>query len=131
MSWNDIKVKIRNPNFLPEYPDADTLRKLPDNYVFDENESVKWNREKVIAHNKLANNAKKEYYDKLNTVNVAFATMVRQEIQSELDVSDKAASIIYDKAYEDGHADGYHEVVYCAQTYCEFISRILNAMKEV
>lgn len=131
MSWNDIKVKIRNPNFLPEYPDADTLRKLPDNYVFDENESVKWNREKVGVHNKLADNAKKKYYDELNTVNAAFATMVRQEIQSELDVSDEVASIIYNEAYENGHADGYHEVVYYAQVYCEFISRILNAMKEV
>lgn len=92
-------------------------------------QSVKWNREKVVEHNDLAVKAEKDYYDQINIVDKEFADMVKKEIQSELDVSDRVDSILYDKAWEDGHANGYHEALWYAQWDCEFVKQLLNAMK--
>ncbi len=65
--------------FLTTYLNADTLRKLPEYYVFDETQSVKWNREKVVEHNDLAVKAKKDYYDQVNIVDKEFADMVKKK----------------------------------------------------
>lgn len=94
-------------------------------------QSVKWNREKVVEYNDLAVKAEKDYYDQINIADKEFADMVKKEIQSELDVSDRVDSILYDKAYEDGHANGYHEALWYAQWDYEFVKQLLNAMKEV
>lgn len=130
MTFEDILDTMRNPNFFPNYPKGDSVKLLQDTYIFDENQSVKWNRQRVQEHNELAKTIKKDYWNKMNDIDTWFNQQVRESIQNEIHVSEKVASIIFNQAYEDGHANGYHEVVLYAQRYCEFIQSILNAMKE-
>lgn len=131
MTFEDILDTMRNPDFFPKYPKGDSVKLLPKDFIFDENQSVKWNRQKVQEHNELAKTIKKDYWNKMNDIDTWFNQQVRESIQNEIHVSEKVASIIFNQAYEDGHANGYHEVVLYAQRYCEFIQSILNAMKEV
>ena len=130
MTFEDILETMRDPNFFPNYPKGDSVKLLQDTYIFDENQSVKWNRQRVQEHNELAKIIKKDYWNKMNDIDTWFNQQVRRSIQNEIHVSEKVAGIIFNQAYEDGHANGYHEVVLYAQRYCEFIQSILNAMKE-
>ena len=122
---------MRNPDFFPNYPKGDSVRLLQDTYIFDENQSVKWNRQRVQEHNERATAIKKDYWNKMDDIDNWFNQQVRESIQNEIHVSEKVADIIFNQAYEDGHANGYHEVVLYAQRYCEFVQQILDDMKEV
>lgn len=128
MTWDDVKAEIYDPNFLPKYPRRETIRMLPDDYVFDENQSVKWNRDKVKEHNEIVRKVKEDYNYKLRKVNETFQHWVQQAIQNEIHVSEAVALIIFNRAWEDGHANGYQEVVYYAEQYCEFVEKILQAI---
>lgn len=130
MIWEDIRAEIYDPNFLPKYPDRETIRILPDDYVFDENQSVKWNKDKVKEHNETIRKVEEDYNYKLGKVNETFQHWVQQAIQNEIHVSEAVALIIFNRAWEDGHANGYHEVVHYAEEYCEFIKKILTAIKK-
>lgn len=131
MTFEDIVETMRDPNFFPNYPKGDSVKLLQDTYIFDENQSVKWNRQRVQEHNELARTIKEDYWNKMNDIDTWFNQQVQESIQNEIHVSEKVADIIFNQAYEDGHANGYHEVVLYAQRYCEFVQQILNAMKEV
>ena len=130
MTFDDILDKMRAPDFFPKYPDSDLTKLLPRDFIFDENQSVKWNRMIVQEHNKLATAIKENYWNKMYDIDTWFNQQVQESIQNEIHVSEKVAGIIFNQAWEDGHANGYHEVVFYAQRYCEFIQSILNAMKE-
>lgn len=130
MTFDDILDKMRAPNFFPKYPSSDSIKSLPHDFIFDENQSVKWNRQKVQERNEVAQQAKKLYRDRMNEIDRWFSKQVQEVIQNELQVSEKAASIIFNQAWEEGHSTGYQEVVHYAEQYCEFIQQILNTMKE-
>lgn len=131
MTFEAILDTMRNPGFFPNYPKGDSVKLLPKDFIFDENQSVKWNRQKVQEHNELAQQTKKIYWDRMNEIDCWFSERVQEAIQNELYVSGKVASIIFNQAYDRGHANGYQEVIIYAEQYCEFIQSILNAMKEV
>lgn len=131
MTFEDILDTMRNPDFFPNYPKGDSVKLLQDTYIFDENQSVKWNRQRVQEHNERATAIKKDYWNKMDDIDNWFNQQVRESIQNEIHVSEKVADIIFNQAYEDGHANGYHEVVLYAQRYCEFVQQILDDMKEV
>lgn len=130
MTFEDILDTMRNPDFFPKYPKGDSAKLLPEDFIFDENQSVKWNSQKVQEHNELAQQAKKTYRDKMNEIDRWFSKQTQEAIQNEIHVSGKAASIIFNQAWEDGHSNGYNEVIHYVEQYCEFIQSILNAMKE-
>ena len=130
MTFEDIIDKMRAPDFFPKYPDKDSITVLPKDFIFDENQSVKWNRQKVQEHNEVAQQAKKLYRDRMNEIDRWFSNQVQEVIQNELQVSEKAASIIFNQAWDEGHSAGYQEVVHYAEQYCEFIQQVLNTMRE-
>lgn len=72
-------------------------------YVFDENQSVKWNREQVEKHNNDINTRKKYrqsmIYQELHQIQIATV----QYIQSELSphVSEGHAARLYEKLYSE------------------------------
>ena len=106
---------------------------LDENYVFDEDESVKWNREQVELHNQGEKERKlrsEEEYEKLEE-------MVKREIFEEapycfekFGIKDEQLDIIYGKAYADGHSGGYYEVYHRFLEECEMISNILESISK-
>lgn len=88
------------------------IRKVPSNHIFDEEKSVKWNREQVDRNNTayikevarlntLRNKERDRIYEEIYTA-------IRQEVGHNL--SRKKAIVIWNLAYEWGHSSGIGEI---------------------
>lgn len=88
MSWEDIQNEFDIMNRMSCRPVG--LQKVPGNHIFDEDQSVKWNREQVELNNNL----------------------IIEKIQYEVGhrLSRKKAEAIWNRAYEDGHSFGFYEI---------------------
>lgn len=88
------------------------LRKVPENHVFDENKSVKWNRDKV-AENNLA--YKKEVA-RLHTLKNKARDSIYEDIylyiQDEVGhvINRDCAIKIWEYAYKKGHSYGVYQI---------------------
>lgn len=73
ITYNRYNVKAIRPN----------IKKWPEGYIVDEEQSVKWNREQVAAHNEEADKEKNKYYSDLRTGYNNFCTDLKQAIQND------------------------------------------------
>lgn len=74
---------------------------LPEGYVVDENQSVKWNREYVEQHNK---EAKQERYNLMAKANKAYKNytdsildLISSELNCDIDTSIKIYNYVYEQ----------------------------------
>lgn len=108
--------KIRQPNLYKE------------GHVFDENESVKWNKEEVIKQNeklkKEFNNAKMKRED--------FQDDVVKHILNDykIDNNENIANMVYNMAYEFGHSSGYREILNETIDFACFAEKIVTEIKD-
>ena len=72
MTFDNVLDKMRAPDFFPKYPDSDSTKLLPKDFIFDDNLSVKWNRQKVQERNEVAQQVKKLYRDRMNEIDKWF-----------------------------------------------------------
>lgn len=71
----DISRSLANREYMPELYERYNPKvvapekrfKYNSNHVFDENKSVKWNREEVVRQNKIIENSIKKYHKDLNS----------------------------------------------------------------
>ena len=98
--------------------------------VFDEKESVAWNREQrtkkirsLRARESAEERAVRKEEDKVNNI-------LLEILKNEYSIPPAVASVIIARAKEDGHAYGWYEVLSKAQTYAEFAEEILEAANE-
>ena len=66
MTYNDVRdiiedVRKQTENLYAERRQNPPARKYSDDFVFDENQSVRWNREEVIRQNKAIDNARRAF----------------------------------------------------------------------
>lgn len=92
---------------------------LPEGYVVDENQSVKWNREYVEQHNK---EAKQERYNLMAKANKAYKNytdsildLISSELNCDIDTSIKIYNYVYEQRdwddQEEGKLDAIEEAV--------------------
>ena len=86
------------------------ITKLYSDYIKDENQSVKWNREFVEENNKkyleeVANLQRKKSFE-MNRVQ----NEIHKYIRHRIGVSEKGAKAIFQFAYEEGHCDGIYGI---------------------
>lgn len=108
-SWEEVWADLDAAYSLPMFPDCKNLKY---GYVFDEEKSVKWNAEQVEKYNSARN---KEAFELQQSRNIAINEAVDEickliviEFYNKINV--EQARVIYDMAYEDGHAFGYTEI---------------------
>lgn len=70
---------------------------------------------------------KKEYYEILNARAVEFRNDIHSEYSSEL--TDAAFTVIFNKAWEDGHSSGHYRVVELVDELTDFVLEIMEKMK--
>lgn len=110
IEWNDIQSEYDAMNAMPCVPSG--IRKVRADHVFDENQSVLWNRQQVEDNNRRY----KEEVARLNTEKNkrrdAIYEKIYAAIQSEVGhrLSRKKAMALWNLAYEYGHAYGIHEI---------------------
>jgi uncharacterized protein YdhG (YjbR/CyaY superfamily) len=103
--------------------------KKPEGFVFDEDKSVKWNREEVEKHNALVSEQKKKAMQLSAQMYQNYINDLAQAAYDEYDISESQFRLIYEKVME------YTEYDYiCAanvedvEDYVYFISNVINAM---
>lgn len=101
---------------------------MPENYVFDENQSVKWNKEQV----KINNRKYKEEVARLNTLKNKARDSVYEDIYKHIqrevgqDLSRDKASVIWGYAYNQGHAYGISEIKIYLDEIIEVVKKVLE-----
>ena len=101
MNINDIRKKFNDGGYTVK---MDIPNKVADNYVFDEELSVKKNRELVIEHNKKVDELRKEKNDYQAELSRQFTYDVIQHILNSYDVSETQARIIEAFVYNERHS---------------------------
>lgn len=98
------------------------INKWPEGYIIDEEQSVRWNREQVAAHNKEVENAKKKYHQDRRKGHKNFCIDLKQAIQNDYNFTESQADIIMEHLYNDGMYDDLCR----AEELCELAYDILN-----
>lgn len=125
VTYEKIYEKIRDNGYqalLDAVPE-----KLPEDYIQDENQTVVWNRQYVRDWNQkrleiLQKNRRTE-----NDAVGLFRTDVLALLQSGHGLNEKQAGLVYDRAWEMGHAAGYYEVLQYANDLGGFARDLLDA----
>lgn len=111
---------------LPTEPD--NMKLLPEDYVFDTDRSVSWNRLQVNKHNLEYKNRCEELKSIRSAKIDEWKTAVMLYIQSNstYPITISQAQIIYAKAYQDGHAYGSHDVMINVDELIEFFNELMR-----
>ena len=104
-------------------------KKLPENYVFDEELSVRRNREMVEEHNARVEAEKKEAYAKQAELEKKLTHDVCRYITENYDISYELAVKIQQFCYTEKHHDMYEYFDYI-DTIAEFVYDIIYTMKD-
>lgn len=95
--WDEIRVdydKISNMSCSP------SIRKFPDGHIFDEDMSVRWNRDTLAKHNKAVENETRELKEKKCKSLEAIVEEAVGKIAYELSITDSRAKLLWDYARE-------------------------------
>lgn len=127
--FEDIKENIKNG----EYENKGTRPVKPEgykkeNYVYDEEKSVKWNREHRIELEQEYENEWKVYRYEATNAEIKFKNDLIKSIMNEADLEEEQARVVYNKAYEDGHSEGLEEVVNKSEEYSRFVLEVINSI---
>lgn len=109
-------------------------RKYRDDYVFDENKSVKWNREQVRKHNGEFDTERTRLRAARDEKIKSAKKMAVQYICEELVEcpNDEYAQIVFEKAYERGLDRGGAESIFdCIDEEVEFLNKLFQARAKI
>ena len=120
LSYQDIYDALEEGYYNPK-AQKPKFERYADNYVFDENMSVKWNREEAARRNKAYKDALNAYYAIQNENDKKFQEDLILAIMNDTNFPRAKAEMIYSKAYDTGHSGGYYEVVNHAAEIADFV----------
>lgn len=109
-SFKEIKNNITAYENSLEYPKKpEGYRK--ENYVYDENKSVKWNREHREELEKEYEEKRDRYRKEDYDLELQFKEDMINATKKEFNLNEKQAELIFNRSWEEGHSDGYESVV--------------------
>lgn len=125
MDSNIILEKINRKAYDSQvkYPSG----KFSENHIFDEDKSVRWNREEVERQNNNRLAQIKAYRESEAQGEKDFRDDVIQYLLENyrINKNQKIAERIFSKAYDDGHSGGYGEVLTHAEEIADLIEDVL------
>lgn len=130
MEWDEIQSEFDRAYGMSCKPSG--LQKYKAGHIFDENMSVKWNRDKLEEENKKFEDEVSRLNTAKNKAMLAVHELVYQKIQDDVghNLSRTAAEKIFNYAYDDKHAYGFHEVRWELERLVELVSEILAEQKK-
>lgn len=125
LEYMDVAHMFAAAYGMPKNPNR---TRLPDNWITDEDMSVKWNRDQVTLDHKKWDEEAKRLREKRNKKiqEAKEATLDYIQFNVGHNICRETAEDIYNKAYEDGHAYGYSEVMIHVAELCPFVADILE-----
>lgn len=88
-----------------------TYKKYKEGTIFDEDKSVKWNREEVAKRNLLYDDEVKNLNRQKNQMYTELINLIKRYITQATKVSDKQATKIWNYVYEEYHSYGLTECI--------------------
>lgn len=124
-TWEEIEGDFRLMEFMPCRPD---FTKLPEGWITDENQTVKWNREQVELNNQNYQKAVAELNTKKNKARDVVYEDIFKKIQDEVghNLSRNSAIKIWSRAYDEGHSCGFHTIKCYLEELIDLVSEILD-----
>lgn len=127
--WAEIQCEFEAMQRMSCIPKD--IRKVPAGYIFDEEKSVKWNREQVDENNArylkevarlntLRNKERNRIYEEIYTA-------IQQEVGHNL--SREKAIVIWNLAYEWGHSSGIGEICHYLNELIELAEKLLEGKR--
>lgn len=109
--WYDIQSDFESMADMSCVPSG--IRKVPANHVFDENQSVKWNRERVEVNNARYQQEVTRLNTEKNKRRDSIMEDIYRAIQAEVghDLSRKKAIVIWNYAYDKGHSCSFYDIM--------------------
>lgn len=105
------------------------IRVLPENYIFDEEKSVRWNKEAVAQWNNEVDTRRAQYRkdkaDKERQLHIDVADCIAREYN----LTAEQAALVEDKAYEIGHS-AMSDYFALAREIGDFVRKVLDTSKE-
>lgn len=114
--WTNLGNRLETAWKRPTRPNS---KRPKDGEIIDEEKSVRWNREEVVRRQKAwdaeCSRLKKAQNAEIEHISEAIELQIQEDIKAETkrSISKKAATILWQKAYDRGHAYGFADI-YCA-----------------
>lgn len=126
MKWDEIRSEYEAMQRMSCVPTE--IHKVKVGHVFDENQSVLWNRQQVENNNRKY----QEEVSRLNTernkrrdaIHEAIYSAIQNEVGHNLPI--KKAKVLWDFAYEKGHTYGIQEIMSHLYEIMELVSLMLD-----
>ncbi|AEO93538.1 gp279 [Bacillus phage G] len=129
MSLQSVLEDYRNDKYKNTMPSPYDLQRYSANHVFDEDKSVKWNKEQVVLKNKERTDKREEYRKESNRLENQLREDISNAIAEEYGFNKEQADIILGYAYERHHSSGYYEVINSLGELCDVFESFKNAEK--
>ena len=100
----------------------------PEDHIFDEEKSVRWNREKVVEENNKHQQDLADYCASVRAGEDAFRNDVVSFIETEYGLNKAQAQAVFSLAYEHGHSVGFEEVLTHVQSFGSFAGDIIRML---
>jgi hypothetical protein len=120
---DEIRESIKNRDYENQIP-YPTSKKVRQDNVFDENQSVKWNKEMIEAHNKVVDEEFAKY--RKGEYKANFYDDCVEYIMG-CNFTKKQASLIYSKISERYRDDGYGTMIDFIEYELDYVDEILKA----
>lgn len=115
--------------YYPEFRSGELTKILPENYVFDEELSVKRNRELVAEHNQKVVDINNKKREKQRELDKKLADDVVNYILENYSLTDGQARIVEKRVYTEYHSCMYDYFTYI-DTFAQFADDLVNQAKE-
>ena len=128
--WKNLASRLSEAEDLPRRPDYSTLPKATD--VIDEEKSVRWNREEVERRRKewivKRNTLLRKRNNSVGVVQNDIILQIQKELEEETGkpVDKVVATLLWNKAYERGHAGGFYEIYAAIEDYEDLLTTVLK-----
>jgi hypothetical protein len=124
MNYDEIQAKIKNGDYSNKDPYVSRVTFL-ETHIFDEEQSVRWNREEVARKNAENKEQREAWRKKDQALQDQFLKDSIEYMIAE-GFTEKVAIAIYNQSWDDGHSDGLYEVLNKIEKYMEFAKIILG-----
>lgn len=123
----EIIAKIKNNKYeiklsYPKRPEG--YKK--ENYVYNENKSVKWNREHRLELEENYKNELTKYVESSNQKELEFKQDVINYIINTTDFTKEQAKLIFKRAWVNEHSEGYENVAWEVEDLKNWVLEIIN-----
>jgi len=131
---NDITIDVIKSNWksgayknkLP-YPNKTKYKEW---HVFDENKTVKWNKEEVVRQNVIIDEEKEQYQKESNYWQCQLNDDVIKALVNSYDFNKAQAEKIWNFAYNEKHGN-MNDVFYYVEEIADFIESVMQLSEEV